>query len=653
MAGPAVTNDQSIDLNPEGDDDGDLLAQFDEWGRRLDAHWSEWEQEAKLCFAFVAGEQWTDDDRAQMEEAQQIPVVFNLTAPTLDAVSGAEIQNRQQVQFYPREVGDSGVADVLTQAAEYINDETDGDQEDSDAFRDALICGVGWTEMRPEVDGADVTLVKERVDPLEINADPSSRKACFSEARFIRRKIPMSPDDFEEFKEDIGRPDAEADQGLGDVKRPTIVDPKRRYRNGMLGVESDDVIVCEWQWWEREPVHITALPQPDGTTKLEPLSPDLHEQAQQIAKEGGMGPLKSRQSTRKVYYRAFVGGGEILLKEELTVGSFTYKAMTGKRDRNKGVWYGLVRPMMDPQRFSNKLYSLIIDIVRKNAKGGLMLEEGAVSDIREFEATYASVGEITWLPNGTLASANGPRMQPKISPPIPQSLFQLMEWAKDMVRATTGVNEEILGLVNREQAGVLESQRKQAAYGILSPFFDAQRRYLRAQGRLMLAMMNQYLPEDKLVRIVDEGTKKYVTLAMLKETQDYDISVDEAPAGPNQKAKNTAVLTNLMPWLSEAQLDNEFWAKAAMYTDFTVSFAEELAAAFRRKAENEAQQGQAQAPVAQAAQAAELADKQASAMQKESAAKLNDAKTAQIIGDVLDPPPPPAPPMGQAPEKTP
>src|SRR5678816_734604 len=174
---------------------------------------------------------------------------------------------------------------------------------------------------------------------------------------------------------------------------------------------------------------------------------------------------------------------------------------------------------MDPQRFTNKLYSEIMHIVRTNANGGMALEEDAVDDIRQFEASWASTDKITWLKPGALSGAHGSKMLPKTAPPIQVALFQLMEFAKDMVKATTGVNEEILGMVQREQAGVLEAQRKQAAYGILSAFFDAKRRYQRNQGRLLLTQMREFFPPDKLVRIVDKGTAQYVELAQSLEVQ--------------------------------------------------------------------------------------------------------------------------------------
>lgn len=611
------------------DRDAELLEMFDRWERAIQTKRGEWIKEATDCYAFVSGEQWAKEDIAALEERERIPVVFNLTAPTIDAVAGAEIQNRQQVQYYPREVGDTGVADALTQGAEYINDECNGDQEDSEAFRDALICGEGWTLTYPEVDGDDADIIKERIDPLQMGADPSSRKACYEDARYLRREIPMSKDEFEDFKAEIGRPDVQADGSpLGPGKRATIVDPTQRYKNGMLGTDSEDTVtVCEWQWWEKHPVYLTPIPGADGSISIEHLDEESHNQAQDLARTALGQELPSKRVTKKTYYRALVGGGEVLEYAVLEEGAFRYKAITGKRDRNKGTWFGLVRAMMDPQRFTNKLYSEIMHIVRTNAKGGVFAEEGAIKDIVQFEESFAQADAITWLKDGSLSSANGARIQPKQAPPIPVALFQLMEFARDMVRACTGVNEEILGLVGRDQPGVLEAQRKQAAYGLLSPFFDAFRRYRRNQGALQLAEMRLYLPEDKLVRLVDKGTAQYVPLAYTLEADEYDVIVDEAPAGPNQKAQVMAVLQPLLPDLLQGGLIGpEEVADVVPYLPIPASVANKLADGIRKRAQS--QQGDPEALALQKRAAeADIADKEASAEQKRASAfqKVTDA----------------------------
>lgn len=618
-AEPIVAN-QVEDVTHE-----DLLAKFTRWGQNLDNHYGIWKERATNWYKMRDGWQWGTNDIEALAERGKIPVTFDLISPTLDAVSGAEIQNRQQVQYFPREVGDTGVADALTQGASYLTDESNGDQEDSEAFRDVLCCGVGVVEYKPEVIEDDVRITKERIDPLEVLADPNSRRANYEDARYIRREIPMSIDEFNELKEELGRPDAEAgDNGIGS-KRPTIVDPRVRYKNGMLGSQ-EDVSVFEWQWWENEAFHLTAIPQADGTTQLQKFTPEEHDQAQQVAQQGGLGPLKSQQGKRKVFYRAIVGSGEILHIETLEENAFRFRFITGKRDRETRTYYGLVRAMEDPQRFTNKLYSEIMHIVRTNAKGGLIMEEGAVKDIRQFEESYAMGDAITWAEAGALSNPNGPRMQPKVAPPIPPALFQLMEFAKEMVRTCTGVNEEILGIVGREQAGVLEHQRKQAAYGILSPYFDSLRRYYRDSGRLLLKQIRCYLPQDKLVRVVDKGTAQYVPLAETMQAQEYDVVVDESPSGPNQKARVMASILGYMPYLAPADLDEEFWGEIAQYMDVPASVSNIIGQAFKRKAEQAAQASQQQQPIQEASMQLDMQQKQSETAKNQAAAELDAAK---------------------------
>lgn len=641
MANNQAPADPIVDPSAVGSgNDEELLARFQRWDKALELRWSEWKNEARMCFEFRDGHQWDEQDIALMQERNRIPVVFNLTGATIDAVCGAEIQNRQQTQYFPREAGDTGVSDVLSQGAEYLTDESNGDQEDSEAFRDALTCGIGVVEYRPELDGMEARILKERIDPLEVMFDANARRACFEDARYLRREIPMSRDEFDDFREAIGKPDLEGgDVGLAG-KRTTIVDPTVRYTHGLLGSD-DEVTVCEWQWWDKEPINMVAIPSPDGSKQLVKLDDEQTKQAQDLAQAAGLEPLHTGKTTQKVFYRAYVCEGEVVSHERIP--AFSYRAITGKKDHKRRTYYGLVRPMIDPQRLANKLYSESLHIVGSNAKGGLLAEEGAVSDVRQFEESWSQSDAITWVVNGAMANASGPRIVPKEPPPFPQALFPMMEWAKQMVRDVTGVNEEILGLVGREQAGVLEHQRKQAAYGILSPFFDALRRYRRDSGRLLLLLMREYLPADKLVRVVDKGSAKYVPLAETMEAQEYDIVVDEAPSGPNQKARVMAVITPMMPWLTEAGLDDEFWAGIAKYSDLPAAVANEIAEAFKRKAENEAKAAEAQQPMQQRLMEAEVADKENNARKAGADADYSEARAAKTVVDMVNPPPPPTP----------
>jgi hypothetical protein len=108
----------------------------------------------------------------------------------------------------------------------------------------------------------------------------------------------------------------------------------------------------------------------------------------------------------------------------------------------------------------------------------------------------------------------------------------------EAVPGVSGVNKEMLGVVERDQAGILDHQRKQAAYAVLAGFFDSLRRYRRQQGRHLLKLITKYMSDGRLIRIVGrQGNVQYLPLIRDPDVSKYDVIVDEAPAGPNQKER--------------------------------------------------------------------------------------------------------------------
>jgi hypothetical protein len=611
---------------------GDLLARIGAWDVILDAHWTGWRREALIEYDFEAGRQWTRMEIAEAEELTRYLVVFNRIAPTIDAVSGAEISNRQQVQYFPRQTGDSMIDDILTQGAEWIMDECEGTEEDSSAFRDALICGIGVTETRPDFQ-QDSRIIKERVDPLEVQWDASSRKACFADARYLRRRKPMSKEVFKELWPDAA---PEGDHDLTS-RQPVIVDPRIRYdgTNEDDAIARDEVVVREYQWYDNEPRFLVGGPEaqiiraqwPNVPTQdnMVMLTPEQHDELKSRFPQS-----KTAQIKLKVFYRAFVAGGEILETQPIEAEDFTYKAMTGKRDRNKGYWFGLVRPMMDPQKWANKFFSQILHIMRTNAQGGVVMEEGAALDQKEFEQTWADPTALTIVSKGALSGPNKPAFQPKPTVEYPAGLEKLMETAVTAIRDVTGVNNEMLGSADRMQPGILEAQRKQQAYGILAAFFDGKRRYHKMQGRLLLKMMSLYLPPDKLVRVTGlDDNPQYVPLALNKDAREYDVVVDEAPAGPNQKQVTFQILLQLMPLLQNAGLGADVWAEIARTSPLPAKVAELIATDLLNKEKAAQQAAPQQQALAQGEAQAKIANEQGSAAHHNAQAQLLSAKAAQ------------------------
>ena len=618
------------------DDDADLLSKVQRWDKEIEGHWGAWKREAREAYDFVAGRQWDKDDEAAMREARRAPVVFNRIAPIIDSVIGAEINGRQEVQYLPRQIEATGPNEVLSKGAEWIRDQCDAATEESDAFRDCLITGVGWTETRMDYeDEPQGKIIIERVDPLEVAVDPRARKPNFADARYLRWSKPYSREEFED-----RWPDAQG-SGAGDAtNNPTVInDPKHRYEDDSIGDDDPDtVIVRQYQWYELEDAHVAEI----APGQVKAFSPAEHKAVQSKLSDVGLPPLNTVKSKVRRYHRAFISGAEVLSgPDPLPDGEFTLKAITGKRDRNEGVFYGLVRPMVDPQRWANKFFSQALHILNSNAKGGLLAEEGAFADARQAERSWAKADSITWVQPGGLARG---AIQPKVAPPMPAAIPQLMDWSVAAIRDVSGVNEELLGMAGREQPGVLEAQRKESAYGILAAFFDSLRRYRKLQGRLLLKYINKYLPDGTLVRIVgQDGAAQYVPMTKDPNFDRFDVIVDDAPSGPNEKQKVFAMLMQFQGLLQEA--GPEVLAELIKYSPLPDSLSQKLAQLITGQAQAQAQAAQAAqqpqpqagpggAPVdpqtAQVATGLALADKQADIASKNALAQFNLARAAKF-----------------------
>lgn len=591
----------------------DLASRLDAWEKEDNEHWAEWRKKAKESYAFTCADQWSKEERAQAEDAGRLVTTMDRIGPMVDAVAGAEIIDRQQVQYVPRTTEDAGVNEVLTMGAEWIRDQTLADQEESDAFRDTLICGLGYTEtMMTYDDEPEGKVIIQRIDPLEVIPDCSARKSNLIDARRLRqvRRI-----DKEEFKQTYPHATIEEAPDLYTSGRSGRSAKKAYSESGFQEEDplaDDEVEICAWQWFEYEVIHLAV---DDEGQRIE-LTPDRYREA---VDGKFLNEADATKQRRKVYWRALKCGSQILEYERLPDNEFTIKAITGKRDRNKGTFQGIVEPMKDPQRFANLFFSMLHHIIRTNAKGGIMAEQDAFVDPKKAQEAWARSDAISWVKPGKLGA-----VRDKPAPDIPPQLTQLLQFSIAGIKDASGINDELLGLVGREQAGVLEHQRKQAAYAILAGFYDSLRFYRKTQGALLLKYIQKYLPDGYLVRIIgQDGDPRYVPLTKQPETLKFDVIVDEAPAGPNQKEKVWALINNMQPLLKEA--GPQVWSELVEYSPFPDKVNKSLKQLFLQQA-----QPKQPDPLMLAGKQAEIGKDQAGATKDMADAQHTAAETAML-----------------------
>lgn len=538
-----------------GDDPpNDQFGQMQQWFRRARDQAYKWRTEARQCYDFVAGAQWDEEDAQKLELQNRPCLTFNRIGSVVSSVLGLEISQRQQVRFIPRQLGQSGVNELLTDAGDWIRDECNAEDEESDAFSDLVIAGMGCTETRIDYDeDPDGKLIIDRVDPLEMYWDSSARKRNLGDARHIFRVKQIGIEQAIEMFPDVNPNDLDAVWAKdieGDVSDPhnaTLAPYYKIDQSPDIDKRTALITLVECQWWEHVMKYRVADP---VTGKAITLSKEDYTKFSSRAKQLGMPVISAPMKTRR-YQRAILGSRILKIWDGPTKGGFTYKFMTGKRDRNKGTWYGLVRAMVDPQRWANKWLSQVMFIINSNAKGGLFAEADAFENPQEAEATYSSPDSITILNAGAIQQG---KIKEKTMAEFPAGIDHLMQFAISSIRDVSGVNLELLGMAGQDQPGILEHQRKQAGMTILAGFFDALREYRKNQGKLMLYYITDFLSDGRLIRIGGDQDGKYVSLVRQPDLAEYDVIVDETPTSPNQKEQAWGAIVQMMPFLSRTQM---------------------------------------------------------------------------------------------------
>lgn len=615
----APANDYTEETVP----DVALFPRLKGWVREsMDQH-SDWYREAEECFGFVAGRsikgdgQWPGTSWQEMIDSGRQPIEFNRVGPIVDVICGLEVNNRQEVKYLPRTQGDTTVNERLSSLGEWARDEAHAEDEESEMFRNAVICGRGATETRIDF-GEEPTgkIVVDNLDPLECGVDPASKKACFADRRYSwrYRDIPcdeakaMFPGLLPSALNAVWAKQIDTKDG-GEGNKTDYPDETRSALRDERTPKT--VRIVQVEWWERADVYLIASPEADEPQEM---PAEAWEKLKDTPEAEG---LTAQRIERRRYRKAFLGRDGVL--DETDIDGFCIQWTTGRYDRNKGYHYGVVRPMRDPQMLSNKTLSQVLHILNTNAKGGLLIEQGAFRNPRDAEKDWSNPAKTIQLNEGGLA-----KIKERTAPAIPQALVHLQEFSLSSIRDVTGVSLEMQGLADREQAASLEYQRRQSAMTILASLFSGLRHYRKLQGKTMLDQLKK-LPPGTLVRVLIDpevamqefqaAMMQWQQAAQMAEQQGeepppqpeppgqeflsktkrgeefdpvkfglgpdarFDVIVDETPSSPNQKEATWAALQPFM-----AQLPPNAVPIALRYSPLPETAAKELGEAIAEAA---------------------------------------------------------------------
>lgn len=493
---------------PENPNDDGEVGKFREWFREAADFASDWRDAARQDYEFVAGKQWSDADIAAFEDSGRPAITINRIKPLINVLSGYQRLNRYDIDFLPRTNDDIDVCTVRKGITKYILDECEFDKNESQAFLDAVIGGLGWLEVGykfdPEVNDGDAYVKRE--DPFGIYIDPETHKLDLSDSKYICRAKWVDKDElalaYPEHKDEIMAQYAIYDSiERADAK---MEDPLWYKRD----TDKARLVECWYKVKTRETVFYLS----DGRTiPQKDMLIDYFLQGLVVA---------SRQiPVTRVRVASFL---ERVLLEDIPSpyehGEFPFVPITCYNFGADDLPAGFVRDLIDPQRELNRRRIQELHILNTTGNGGGFIEEGAMTPRQkaEFQKKASYPGYYAEVTPGAISQ--GKILERSMNAQaIPSGIINAQQEAANDLVNISGINEALMGvdIPSNASGRAIELKQKQAITHI-APMFDHLRdakkkvAYLLWGKRAHKGIIPQFYTEDKVYRVEGENGQQFI-----------------------------------------------------------------------------------------------------------------------------------------------
>ena len=545
------------------------IKQLISWVAEAQFAFSEWRSDSWDDVKMYDGGrgQWTDDDWQTAEDAGIEPLTINRTFPSINLLLGSQVLNKLDIMAKARTTKDSEIAQVMSESIKFVFDQNTGEFLISNAFKDSVIPGWGCVSPCLNDDPRKEKLKLAYRDWKEMWWDPfgspwlepdkcryvyHQRWTDLSElqALFFKKRQELK----EKFHELAGSQKNEWGSFYND--EATIVEEEKQLLTGSQWVDSDRARVRPVEMWYTLFKALWFAVFSNG--RVVELKDDIPIMEQyQIVNEA---QRVVAANVRKMYASTFVG--DLLLQQTETPfphDEFPFIPFIGYLDRYNYP-YGVPRQIKGQDVEVNKRRSMALALLQKRR----VIAEKDVVDGGEdgLQSLYEEANKI----DGFLVVNPGKKDKLEIIEASQLSQYQitLLEQSEREIEETTGVIAERMGYGSRSQSGEAIKEKKMGASTISAPLFDNLRRSQQALGNQIVANIQGFWNEEKILRITDRmtGTEKFVALNEPMMTENgvieiknnitqgkYDIVVSDAPQTDTTREKN---LELVIEWVKKS-----------------------------------------------------------------------------------------------------
>ena len=576
-----------------------------------------WFDQVKRDYEYYHGYgQWSADDLEHLRRQNRPALTFNLIHSKLMHVIGTHEDNLQEPVAAPVSLEDRPLADILNHVRDRIFADIDASDVDAQVHEEGVVVGIANAALDAMPDPDDPTKLKIGLyyaGPFEVLWDPASERRDRKDARFVIWHKWLSRSEFKvEYPEFASRIDEIwASQGWSgpSARDRTFTEPRSKddyqRRRDLLYYDARQDMVRVIRLEYRSPERVTMA--------IDPVSGETREvDSKTLALMKQLAPDVESQT----YWRELVKwiefvGHEVLFDAEspLPIDDFSISSFVCHQD-DRGLPYGKVRQLRDPQNELNKRYSQMLHLLVQQTQPGLYAEQGALPDKTQAEKSLKMSGSVTELgPNGLS------KIRERGIPQFPDGAAQLHQQAIRLFEMISGIaGDQLMEPRGVPEAAATAQLKHRQSLLAMRPVIRGYDAYQRAVFGKLIKLIVRAMPDAQIADmlgnseryrvaghvVTDAETGRQVDISDMRRLR-YQVELRPADENNSERLLELSTLTQLMQLGHPVDPD--------VLTDLTSLSADKKQALKRyakRQAEMQAQTAQAQIKASEAQLASQL-----------------------------------------------
>ena len=486
---------------------------------------------------YYDGLQLTDEDILELIDRGQAPLVYNLVKRTADWVIGTEKRTRFDYKVLARKRGQVNEARFKTDAMKYLDDVNKTPFWRSQAFREAVISGVGWLEDGVRGDADEIPIYSGNESWWYTLHDSHAHKLDNTDARYHTRWKYLDVDiaqawfpDREQFILNDTRNGAVIDEKMMDEfflgnrlsGEDYLAGSFSRHLNfsgagGFVDSSRDRVKVYE-SWYKmpvfERTVKSKELPRFHGL-RFDPSNEDMVH-----ATMIGDATLVERVNMR-CFYMIYTESGVLAAGQSpYRHNEFPFTPIWCYRRGRDNMPYGIIRNIRDPQdgfnrRMAKAIFALSAYRVTADADA-----------IDPKKQSWEDVRIEAGRPDALLVKKKGTELKVEFDRQLGEEHLKIAQTEGSLILDASGVTADNLGMESNAQSGKAILAKQAEGSAVTAEVFDNLRLGGQVQGEKRLSLAEQFMTEETVLRVTDaKGRPNWKTINVVEQLPDGSIRV--------------------------------------------------------------------------------------------------------------------------------